>query len=231
MSLRFTIDELQKKREAAGLGMLSLGLYGTGDLVSSTPIPGSRQMGGVADPSYGGYLLGEGMTREAAMYLGSLHNHFPALAEAASSHSFECMECGQVVEVTGIRCGACKGADSDSAYLDAIGKIAEKHGWHIFQGPLSQWIDEHLIDIPSQDAITAQNLNWKNYREALDRAEAAESRASSFERLLHSLEFAAAKTVELHKQGLLGEPGDSRQIDNLSALLLVNAEVDDGMPF
>lgn len=87
MSLHYTLGELQKMREAAGIGMLSLGLYGTGDLVSSTPIPDSRMMGGAADPGYGGYLLGEGMTPAAARYLGALHNHFPAIAEAAAANS------------------------------------------------------------------------------------------------------------------------------------------------
>jgi hypothetical protein len=86
MSIRYLIDELQRKRDAAGLGVLSLGICDlSGELVSSTPIPGSRcGHAGQNTADYGGYLLGEGMTREAAMYLGSLHNHFPALAEAAS---------------------------------------------------------------------------------------------------------------------------------------------------
>lgn len=84
MSLRYTITNLKTKREAAGLGTLSLGLYGSGDLVSDKPIPGSR-CGSKLDLDYGGHLLGEGMTREAAVYLGTLHNQFPEIAEAAES--------------------------------------------------------------------------------------------------------------------------------------------------
>lgn len=86
MNIRYTIEQLEAKRADAGLGVLSLGLYGNGDLVSSTPIPGSHIGGPDPDPEYGGYLLGEGMTREAALYLGTLHNLFPALAEAARTN-------------------------------------------------------------------------------------------------------------------------------------------------
>ena len=87
MSARYLIFELTRLREAAGLGILALGLYGSGDLVSSTPIPGSRMHSpaGGPDLDYGGYLLGEGMTREAATYLGRLHNQFPAIAAAVEA--------------------------------------------------------------------------------------------------------------------------------------------------
>jgi hypothetical protein len=228
MSVRYTIENLKKMRESAGLGVLSMGVCAiSGELVGSTPIPGSRCGHVAQDPAeYGGYLLGEGMTREAALYLANLHNWFPALAEAVNSHSFECLGCGKAVEVAGIRCTECKdgGRDGDASYLEAIGKITEKHGWNIFEGPLGVWIDEHLVDIPAAQAVEQANA----LREQLD---AATARAEAVEKLLHSLEFVAAKTVELHKQGLLGEPGDSRQIDNLAALLPLNVEVDDGMPF
>lgn len=79
-----SIHEITKKREAAGLGTLSVGTYGfSGEIVSSTPIPGSRCGGEKSSTEdYGGYLLGEGMTHAAAVYLATLHNHFPRIAEA-----------------------------------------------------------------------------------------------------------------------------------------------------
>jgi hypothetical protein len=125
MSLRYMIGNLQEMRDAAGLGTLSLGLYGNGDLVSSTPIPGSRMGGGQADPEYGGYLLGEGMTREAARYLGTLHNLFPDLAEAlrrqVDEYSFD-----------------------NAAYVKRLAAIAQKHGWSELDGPLADWIEQAL---------------------------------------------------------------------------------------
>ena len=79
-----SINEIDGKREKAGLGTLSIGTYGvSGEIVSSTPIPGSRcghEKTETAD--YGGYLLGEGMTHAAAVYLASLHNHYPRIAAA-----------------------------------------------------------------------------------------------------------------------------------------------------
>lgn len=135
MSLGYEVNRLRELRKEAGLGMLSLGLYGAGDLVSSTPIPGSRQMGGVADPGYGGHLLGEGMTPAAARYLGTLHNMFPLIAEAIP---------------------ATADPQGDTAYLRRIQEIAEKHGWNILEGALGQWIDEHLVDVTALEATAIQ---------------------------------------------------------------------------
>ena len=96
MSLRYTIDNLKRMRETAGLGTLSMGVCAiSGELVSSTPIPGTRFPGNVAD--YGGYLLGEGMTREAALYIANLHNWFPKIASA--------LEGAEDTDVVGLRNG------------------------------------------------------------------------------------------------------------------------------
>ena len=82
MSTKYNIEDLQKKRESAGLGTLSIGTCGmSGEMVSSTPIPDSRCGGpGTSNVEYGGYLVGEGMTRAVALYLASLHNLFPGIA-------------------------------------------------------------------------------------------------------------------------------------------------------
>ena len=82
MNINYTIHDLQQKREAAGLGVLSLATYGQA-IVSSTPIPGNRFNDLDNVTAYGGHLVGEGMTQAAAVYLATLHNHFPALADAA----------------------------------------------------------------------------------------------------------------------------------------------------
>ena len=132
MSLRYTVDNLKKMREAAGLGTLSMGICAlSGELVSSTPIPGSRhgeERHGTAD--YGGYLLGEGMTREVALYLGNLHNHFPELAKAVERQVFDL---------------------EDGDFLPRVREIAIKHGWSILEGALDGWIDEHLVDITYEE--------------------------------------------------------------------------------
>ena len=208
MSLRFTIGELQQKREAAGLGMLSLGLYGTGDLVSSTPIPGTR-MGGMPDPSYGGHLLGEGMTREAAMYLGALHNHFPALAEAAAKVDSILAE------------------DGDVAYLMAITQIAEKHGWNIFCGALGVWIDEHLVDIPAQQAVAqAQGL-----REQLSETQAGLNAAlkeagERFQRHHTILGSSAGEELSRRAERVMKALEDARHEAGKAQAQLVAAQVD-----
>ena len=55
MSIRYTIDNLKKMREAAGLGVLSMGVCAiSGELVSSTPIPGSR-CGHAGQEPFGGF--------------------------------------------------------------------------------------------------------------------------------------------------------------------------------
>lgn len=134
MSLEYEIERLKTLRTEAGLGMLSQGLYSPGDLVSSTPIPGTR-MGGMPDPCYGGHLLGEGMTPAAARYLGTLHNYFPIMAEAIP---------------------ATADPQGDTAYLQMIQKIAEKHGWNVCEDALGNWIDAHMVDVTAEEASNIQ---------------------------------------------------------------------------
>lgn len=130
MSVRYTIDNLKTMREAAGLGVLSMGVCAiSGELVSSTPIPGSRcGHAGQDTADYGGYLLGEGMTPAAALYLANLHNHFPALAVAAE----------KVVDEW----------DQDAVdYLRRVSGIARRYGWGPADGSLADWIEQSLITL------------------------------------------------------------------------------------
>lgn len=125
MSLSYTIDKLREMRAAAGLGTLSMGVCAiSGELVSSTPIPGSRCGHDGQNPAdYGGYLLGEGMTPAAALYLANLHNWFPSMAEAIPETA---------------------DPQGDTAYLKVIQQIAESHGWIEWKESLSEWIQGRL---------------------------------------------------------------------------------------
>ena len=157
MSIRYTIDNLKKMREAAGLGVLSMGVCAiSGELVSSTPIPGSRCGHAGQNPAeYGGYLLGEGMTPVAALYLANLHNHFPALVEAAE----------KVVDEW----------DQDAvAYLGRVSLLARSHGWAPIDGSLADWIGEHLATKPVQIVFNDSEA----MRQVVARAEAAEAELS-----------------------------------------------------
>jgi hypothetical protein len=146
MSIRYTIDKLREMRVAAGLGTLSMGVAAiSGEIVSSTPIPGSRcGHEGQNTADYGGYLLGEGMTPAAAIYLANLHNWFPAMAEAIPETA---------------------DPQGDSAYLYSIQKIAESHGWTILEGPLGVWIDQRLKRTPTVEEWNEVNAEVQRLRE------------------------------------------------------------------
>ena len=141
MSVRYTIEDLKAKREAAGLGVLSMGVCAlSGELVSSTPIPGSRcGHAGQNTAEYGGYLLGEGMTPATALYLANLHNHFPELAEAVEKRVDEW--------------------DQDAvAYLERISKIAREQGWGELDGTLFEWLQLRLRGNENRDACIEATL-------------------------------------------------------------------------
>ena len=154
MSLRYTVENIQKMREAAGLGVLSLGVCAiSGELVSSTPIADSRcGHAGQNVADYGGYLLGEGMSQAAALYLANLHNWFPELAKAAVRTVFDL---------------------EDGDFLPRVQEIASKHGWNVLEGALDGWIDEHLVDIPAQHAMNGIQV----LREQLDETRAQRDQA------------------------------------------------------
>ena len=140
-STRYTIENLKTMREAAGLGVLSMGVCAiSGELVSSTPIPGSRcGHAGQDTAEYGGYLLGEGMTREAALYFANLHNHFPTLAEAVEKRVDEW--------------------DQDAvAYLERISVTARAHGWGMLDGTLADWIAQRLENQANQTACVVATV-------------------------------------------------------------------------
>jgi len=155
MSLRYTIEHINKMRESAGLGVLSMGVCAlSGEIVSSTPIPGSRCGGEGQDTAeYGGYLVGEGMTPAVALYLANLHNHFPAMSKAALSGPEDWED-----------------PQGDAAYLAVIQGIAEKHGWDVFEAPLGEWIDAHLQERFGACVASYEEGNPTDATEAADDA-------------------------------------------------------------
>jgi hypothetical protein len=87
------------------------------------------------------------MTPAVAIYLASLHNHFPAIAEAAA----------RVERLTA--------EDGDVAYLGQIQRIAERHGWNILEGPLATWIHQQLKRTPTLEEWNGVNAENQRLRE------------------------------------------------------------------